>query len=779
MLTKDSPIPRIAAGTGLVRDPTPDDPYRYQYGFGNHHSSEAIPGALPPSGTNLPQKGRYGLYAEHLNGTSFISSRDSVSNVWMYRERPAAAHSAPKLVGQLHDIEASFLPTNPNISFTPLGHTWGPLNTPSPDQRITFIDGLKTIGGHGDATIKEGLAIHQYAFNADMRGQSLVNHDGELLLLPHWGALDIQTELGMLRLFGSRFRLPDLGVLGANALAHVRDFAYPVASFDIPNPDPTQPTPWTTTIKLAGNLFTYTQPHTPFNVAAWHGRYAPYRYDLSRFGHLTANTDQLDPTAYTVLTAPSKWPGVSLVDVCVFGEKWAVARDTLRVPYYHRTVATEIGGVLAGRYAGSVRPLEAGGLSFEQSYMPHGESYEACVRAREADNDVPVKVGEGYLGFMFHISSHVALTRWAMENHLDIRPERPGLWDSLKGHLMDHIDEVNASLLKAGMPTLGAEQPSLTPPATPEGGAVTTPDDDPDGDSDDIPLSDPAVQTNGNKQSSQHSPTVPHWQPENKGENNGKERNEHEEDAARTNHNTPSSQHRRAIHHRPGATTTTTIAIITTTTTTITSPPPIPGSFPQSPPAWEPLPPPPLSPSPHPQDPYRPIPHGWTTPSGHYNHYSRIPNALLLTHHAQPIPPPTSHRGWTHCSHTLNHEQSSAKARMISRLKHLDENYTPHPRLLEQLKTPEERGAWYTDEAVEEFNVHNIWLQRMPWRAKDKTVTMVLLQWRDLEVVHQFAGGPGERTEVVDVDVDTLVDCLDNVKAKLRGLWNWKLRGRT
>ena len=70
-----------AAVAGLLRNPTADDPYRYQFGFGNHHVTEAIPGALPLNGTNLPQKGRYGLYAEHLNGTSFISSRESVSNV--------------------------------------------------------------------------------------------------------------------------------------------------------------------------------------------------------------------------------------------------------------------------------------------------------------------------------------------------------------------------------------------------------------------------------------------------------------------------------------------------------------------------------------------------------------------------------------------------------------------------------------------------------------------------------------------------------------------------
>jgi homogentisate 1,2-dioxygenase len=73
--------PSGAAISGLVSDPTPDDPYRYQFGFGNHHASEAIPGVLPRDGTDLPQKCKFDLFAEHLNGTSFISSRDSVSNV--------------------------------------------------------------------------------------------------------------------------------------------------------------------------------------------------------------------------------------------------------------------------------------------------------------------------------------------------------------------------------------------------------------------------------------------------------------------------------------------------------------------------------------------------------------------------------------------------------------------------------------------------------------------------------------------------------------------------
>lgn len=110
-------LPHHTAVVGLLSQPSQQDPYRYQHGFGNHHASEAFPGALPRGGTNLPQKHPYGLYAEHFNGTSFVSSRDSVSNVyvtlspssprvqsqpydadmeglhsWMYRVRPSVAH---------------------------------------------------------------------------------------------------------------------------------------------------------------------------------------------------------------------------------------------------------------------------------------------------------------------------------------------------------------------------------------------------------------------------------------------------------------------------------------------------------------------------------------------------------------------------------------------------------------------------------------------------------------------------------------------------------------
>lgn len=80
------------ARSAYTTEPTDVDPYRYQTGFGNRFASEAIPNVLP-NGRNAPQKVKYDLYSEQLNGSSFIAPRQLIHNVWMYRIRPSVAHS--------------------------------------------------------------------------------------------------------------------------------------------------------------------------------------------------------------------------------------------------------------------------------------------------------------------------------------------------------------------------------------------------------------------------------------------------------------------------------------------------------------------------------------------------------------------------------------------------------------------------------------------------------------------------------------------------------------
>jgi homogentisate 1,2-dioxygenase len=181
----------------------------------------------------------------------------------MYRIRPSVAHRPLEPLGSYPDIEACFFPQNADIKFTPLTYTWGPLDIPEPTAKVNFYQGIKTMGGHGDPTVKEGLAVHMYAANASMGNEAFCNNDGDMLIIPQVGRLDVQTELGRLmvrvgeicviqagmrfkvdlpdgqahgyiqEIFGHHYELPELGPIGSNGMAHPRDFEVPVASFDI------------------------------------------------------------------------------------------------------------------------------------------------------------------------------------------------------------------------------------------------------------------------------------------------------------------------------------------------------------------------------------------------------------------------------------------------------------------------------------------------------------------------------------------------------------------
>ena len=196
------------------------------------------------------------------------------------------------------DTEANFLLSNPRVHISPTQLAWRPFDIPAVGgQAVDFVDGLKTLAGSGDPTLREGIATHVYLANASMAKRAFVNSDGDWLIVPQQGTLDIQTEFGMLlvqpgeicviqrgqkckidlpdgpsrgyilEIWGSNFELPELGPLGANGLANARDFLHPVAKYEIVQE------PWTVTYKLGGKFFQSSQNHSPFDVVAWHGNY--------------------------------------------------------------------------------------------------------------------------------------------------------------------------------------------------------------------------------------------------------------------------------------------------------------------------------------------------------------------------------------------------------------------------------------------------------------------------------------------------------------------------
>lgn len=72
-------------------------------------------------------------------------------------------------------------------------------------------------------------------------------------------------------------------------------------------------------------------------MVAWHGNYAPYKYDLSKFCPVNSvSHDHPDPSIFTVLTCPGAHPGTALADFVVFPPRWTVAQHTFRPPYFHR-----------------------------------------------------------------------------------------------------------------------------------------------------------------------------------------------------------------------------------------------------------------------------------------------------------------------------------------------------------------------------------------------------------------------------------------------------------
>lgn len=71
-------------------------------------------------------------------------------------------------------------------------------------------------------------------------------------------------------------------------------------------------------------------------------------------------------------------------------------------------------GMIYEIWIGSATHLEPGGLTYELSYMPHGESYERWKEATTADLQ-PLRVNDGAMAFMMHISGHVSLTKYALE----------------------------------------------------------------------------------------------------------------------------------------------------------------------------------------------------------------------------------------------------------------------------------------------------------------------------------------------------------------------------
>ena len=137
--------------------------------------------------------------------------------------------------------------------------------------------------------------------------------------------------------------------------------------------------------KFQGNLWAHEAAHSPLDVVAWHGNYAPYKYDLAHFMVIgTVSFDHADPSIFTVLTSPTDTPGTANIDFVIFPPRWAVAERTFRPPWFHRNYMNEFMGLVHGVYDAKAEGFLPGGASLHNCMSAHGPdaaTYEACQRA--------------------------------------------------------------------------------------------------------------------------------------------------------------------------------------------------------------------------------------------------------------------------------------------------------------------------------------------------------------------------------------------------------------
>lgn len=401
----------------------------YLTGLGNHFESEALAGALV-KGRNSPQKTPFGLYAEQLSGTAFTAPRHSNLRSWLYRIRPSMLHDhfkplpQEKLVSRFSEFSA------------PTQLRWNPI--PYPQQATDFVQGLVTIAGNGNLAQHQGAAIHLYAINQSMRDTYFYNADGDFLIVPQHGRLRFKTELGCLEVspgeicviprgiryqvellddkargyicenFGAPFRLPELSVIGANGLANPRDFQVPVAWYE------QKQGAFQLQCKYQGQLWCADIHHSPLDVVAWHGNYVPYKYDLKRFNTInTVSFDHPDPSIFTVLTSPSFGNGIANVDFVIFPERWMVAEDTFRPPYFHRNIMSEYMGLIYGTYDAKEEGFLPGGGSLHNCMSAHGPDAAAFTKA--TTSKLEPEYYQGTLAFMFESCYVWQPTSYALE----------------------------------------------------------------------------------------------------------------------------------------------------------------------------------------------------------------------------------------------------------------------------------------------------------------------------------------------------------------------------
>ena len=228
--------------------------------------------------------------------------------------------------------------------------------------------------------------------------------------------------------YGPRLTLPERGPIGANSMAETRDFLTPKAAFE------DKDSPCRLILKTGGDFYSTALGHSPLDIVAWHGNYAPYKYDLRLFSPIGSILfDHPDPSIFTVLTSAGIEAGTANVDFVIFPERWMVAEHSFRPPWYHTNIMSEFMGMIYGRYDAKEKGFEPGGCSLHNMMIPHGPDQEAFEKASTARLE-PNRLSDT-LAFMFETRLVQSITPFAAHH-----PARQNDYAQCWGGLVKRFD---------------------------------------------------------------------------------------------------------------------------------------------------------------------------------------------------------------------------------------------------------------------------------------------------------------------------------------------------
>ena len=409
------PGPGVRGGKELV----------YLPGFGNEHSSEAVPGALP-AGRNSPQRAPWGC-TRSSSAAPPSPSRAHNRRSWLYRIRPSAAHrrsaASPTALPARRAVRRASTPTPNRLRWDPL---------PLPEAPTDFVDGLRPSAATATRGRAAGMAIHVYAANRSMDDGCFYDADGELLIVPAAGrgcccdrAGRPRVEPGEIARHPARHALPGRAA-GRAARGYVCE-NYGAALRACPTSARSAPTAWPTPRDFLAPVAAYEDREGPVRggrqvLAATCGR-AETTTRRSTSSPGTATTCRTNTTcarfnvdrhraASTIPTRRSspcsrrrRTPRAANVDFVVFPPRWLVGRGHLPPAVVPPQRDERVHGADRRRVRRQGRGLRAGRrLACTTACRAHGPDRETFERGERGR----AEAAEGWtttLAFMFE-------TRW-------------------------------------------------------------------------------------------------------------------------------------------------------------------------------------------------------------------------------------------------------------------------------------------------------------------------------------------------------------------------------